>query len=85
MSGRAARDHRRVEALEESAEVATLQLERQRVAHEVTRRVGDALRLALVRAEALEHEGQVVSAGEKMILSVNVWAHRKRAGLNLTN
>jgi len=35
---------------------------------------------ALLFRKDLEHEGQVVRAGEKHILSVNVWAHRKTSG-----
>lgn len=34
---------------------------------------------ALLFRKDLEHEGQVVRAGEKHILSLNVWAHRKKS------
>ena len=35
---------------------------------------------ALLFRKDLDHEGQVVTGGEKHILSVNVWAHRKKSG-----
>lgn len=34
---------------------------------------------ALLFRKDLDHEGQVVTGGEKHILSVNVWAHRKKS------
>jgi hypothetical protein len=38
---------------------------------------------ALLFRKDLDHEGQVVTGGEKHILSVNVWAHRKKSGQTL--